>query len=202
MAIMLYSEKVFTCGGTGLKTLKILVAGHFGAGKTTFVKTASEIKALTTERKTSHPEEKKRKDYTTVSMDYGELTWEETKLAVFGIPGQERFSFMWKILSRGTDGYIFMLDSTDTSLWEETVKQVNMFLSYGEVPYLICANKQDLEEALPLQEIRKRLSLDRRYRLVPCIAHDPEVVRNVLWTLVEEIKRAGEKASVNPEDRL
>ena len=59
------------------KTTKLLIAGHFGAGKTTFVKTASQIKTVETERKTTLEEEKSKKQSTTVAMDYGEYQTED-----------------------------------------------------------------------------------------------------------------------------
>jgi small GTP-binding protein len=171
------------------KAAKILVAGHFGAGKTTFVKTISENKTVETERETTLDEEKSKKRTTTVAMDYGEYTKNGKKYHIFGIPGQERFEFMWPILAKNTKGFIVLLDSTDTSRWYEVFKQLNVLRKISkEAAIIFVANKRDLPDALPLEEIREKLKLPKNIKLVECVATDRKKVEKVLETLIEEME--------------
>jgi len=173
-------------------SIKILVAGHFGAGKTTFVRTISETPTIATERKTTAGEEKLRKPTTTVAMDYGEYTVNGKKYHIFGIPGQERFEFMWPILAKNAKGFIILLDSTDTSRWFEAFKQINLFRKISvNAPFVFAANKRDLPNALPLEEIQKRLKLPEHIPLVECVATDLSMVKKVLNTLIEEMEKVG-----------
>jgi len=171
------------------KAYKILVAGHFGAGKTTFIKTISQIKTLETEKKTTLAEEKAKKATTTVAMDYGEFEIDGKKIHIFGIPGQERFSFMWPILAKNTVGFVYLLDSTDDSRWYEVFKQISMFRKISpNAPFIFAANKQDLPDAMDVEEIRKKLKLPAQFEIVPVVAFDKEQVHNVLRKLLEKIE--------------
>jgi len=174
-----------------LEALKILVAGHFGAGKSTFVKNASDVEALSVEKKTTSREERAYKSKTTVAMDFGEslIEEEDRKVAVFGVPGQDRFSFMWPILSKGTQGYVFMLDSARPEMWHKTLEQINFFLSRNPAPFVICANKQDLPDAKSIKEIREALELEPHVKLLPCVATDKDTVKQILTVLLNEIER-------------
>lgn len=170
---------------SGNGNIKVLVAGHFNSGKTTLVKTLTD--AITTEKKVSDPEEIKKKLTTTVSMDYGKFDMLSGKsVAIFGVPGQERFSFMWKALSRGVSGYIFMLDSSDPPMWQETMRQIDVFMGFREVPYIIAANKQDLENARDVEYISKTLGIDRS-TIVPCIATDRDHAMRCLGILLSKL---------------
>ena len=183
------------------RTTKLLVAGHFGAGKTTFVKTASLIKTVETERKATLEEEKSKKRTTTVAMDYGEYQTEDgRKVNIFGVPGQKRFSFMWSILAKNTETVILLLDSTDTSRWFETFEQINVFRK--EIPnakFVFVANKRDLPNALPMEEIKKKLKLPSHMKLLECVATDKESVVSVIKEALNEVncKTVTESALVN-----
>jgi len=171
------------------KTLKILVAGHFGAGKTTFVRTISQIETVSTEKETTLADEKAKKDTTTVAMDFGEYTNKYGhKLRIFGIPGQERFSFMWPILAKDTKGFIFLMDSTDTSRWFEIPKQIKVLMKISpSAPLLFVANKVDLPGAMSAEEIRKKLNIPKHIKVVEGIATNREMVEKILNEITEEI---------------
>ena len=173
---------------------KIIVGGHFNAGKTTFVNTASEIISLSTEKKISNPQEKRFKDRTTTAMDFGRITLEGEEISIFGIPGQERFSFMWEMLSRGASGFIFLVDSTAEELWKDTLRQIEIMVKDKDVPYIVCANKQDLPDAKPVSYVREKLGLPSDVPVLPCIAKDKETVLQILNILLSFIneKTAGE----------
>lgn len=90
---------------------KIVFAGPVGAGKTTAIGSVSDILVVGTEARASD-EVAQRKNTTTVAMDYGILNLEGgAKVHLYGTPGQERFSFMWDILSEGAMGLVILIDS-------------------------------------------------------------------------------------------
>ncbi len=90
---------------------KIIFAGPVGSGKTTSISSVSDIMVVGTEAKASD-EVAQRKANTTVAMDYGVLNLEDgQKVHLYGTPGQERFNFMWEILSEGAMGFVILIDS-------------------------------------------------------------------------------------------
>ena len=168
-------------------TVKMVVTGPFSAGKTEFVKTVSEIDVVSTERGIS-AEEERIKQRTTVAMDFGRITVDDSLvLFLFGTPGQKRFDFMWEILSEGMLGFIVMVDSTRPETFREASNVLNAFRSFSPTPYVIAANKQDMEDAWDLDDMRIALRLDEGDQLVPCVAQDKESVKQVLLTLLENI---------------
>jgi uncharacterized protein len=89
--------------------LKIVVTGPVGAGKTTFIRTISEIDVVDTDRKPTD-ETAQMKSGTTVAMDFGRITLDgDMWVQIYGTPGQSRFDFMWDILIQGTHGYILLV---------------------------------------------------------------------------------------------
>src|SRR4026208_409665 len=85
---------------------KIVVTGPFAAGKTTLIRTISEITVLSTEKDITD-ETRSRKAETTVAMDFGRITIDrDLVLYLFGTPGQDRFDFMWEILGEARIGYL------------------------------------------------------------------------------------------------
>ena len=90
---------------------KILFSGTTGAGKTTAIGQVSEIPPMTTDVRNT--DTGLSKEMTTVGMDYGEVTLDNgDKLRLYGTPGQKRFDFMWKILSKGALGLIILIDNS------------------------------------------------------------------------------------------
>ncbi|SFC05424.1 hypothetical protein SAMN05216344_10816 [Polaromonas sp. OV174] len=90
---------------------KILFTGTMGAGKTTAIAAISEVKPVSTD--VHNTDTSVNKAMTTVGLDYGELTLDNgEKLRLYGTPGQQRFDFMWKILSRGALGLVILIDNS------------------------------------------------------------------------------------------
>lgn len=174
-----------------VKKIKIVVAGPFGAGKTRFINTISDIETVKTERKTTKEVEKKVKEYTTVAMDFGKIKIdEEHELYLFGTPGQSRFDFMWEILGEGALGVIVLVDSTDPSTFHEARRIINFFQSKFPVPMVVGANKQDLKGAWSLKDIATTLDISEEdgIPVIPLCALDKESVKNALLTLLNIIK--------------
>ena len=175
-----------------IKKIKIVVAGPFSAGKTSFINTVSEIKTVKTERKTQVSLEKSVKDYTTVAMDFGKIRIDnEHELYLFGTPGQSRFDFMWEILGEGALGIIILVDSTDPSTFHEARRIINFFQSRFPVPTVVGANKQDLPNAWSPEDVRTALDIDEDEGIpvLPVVALDKESVKRVLLTLLDIVKK-------------
>lgn len=170
-----------------MQTVKMVVTGPFNAGKTEFIQTVSEIDVVSTERKIS-TEAERIKEATTVAMDFGRITVDdELVLYLFGTPGQKRFDFMWEILSEGMLGFIVMVDSTRPETFREARSILETFRAYAPTPYVVAANKQDLEDAWDIDDMRIALRLDKAIRLLPCISMDKESVKDVLLQLLTNI---------------
>ncbi|MEM0481798.1 MAG: GTP-binding protein [Nitrososphaerota archaeon] len=171
-----------------MKSFKIVVTGPFNSGKTTLVKTLCEL-SMTTERQLAREEERRKKSSTTVGMDFGVIDLGDGYyVRIFGTPGQRRFSFIWHILAKSMHGYILMVDSTDESSILEAQEILEEFRSiYPNTPFIIAANKQDLEGALPPEDVKIAMSLGDEVYVVPSIAKDHESAWTVLRTLLETI---------------
>jgi uncharacterized protein len=170
-----------------MQTVKMVVTGPFSSGKTEFIQTVSEIDVVATERKISS-EEERIKDTTTVAMDFGRITVDDNLvLYLFGTPGQKRFDFMWEILSEGMLGFIVMVDSTRPETFREARSILETFRAYAPTPYVVTANKQDVEDAWSVDDMRIALRLDPNIKFLPCVALDKESVKGVLLELLYSI---------------
>ncbi len=170
-----------------MQTVKMVVTGPFNSGKTEFIQTVSEIDVVSTERKISS-EAERLKESTTVAMDFGRITVDkELVLYLFGTPGQKRFDFMWEILSEGMLGFIVMVDSTRPETFREARGILETFRAYAPTPYIVAANKQDLDDAWEVGDMRIALRLDPEVKLLPCVSVDKESVKENLLELLQEI---------------
>jgi small GTP-binding protein len=170
-----------------MQTVKMVITGPFNSGKTEFIQSVSEIDVVATERKISS-EAEKIKDTTTVAMDFGRITVDEDLvLYLFGTPGQKRFDFMWEILSEGMLGFIVMVDSTRPETFREARSILETFRAYAPTPYVVAANKQDLDDAWDTDDMRIALRLDPKLKFLPCIATNKDSVKNVLLELLYSI---------------
>ncbi len=172
--------------------LKIVIGGHFGAGKTTLIKGLSEVKPSLTEAKLSESEAGEYKDKltTTVGVEYGRMTFGNHGLYLFGIPGQNRFSFIWESVARGVKGYIFLVDSTKPNMWEQTMEHIDFFMEKYPAPFILGANKQDLEDAYTPEDIKRELFGNEDIRIVPISALNGTNTQELIKILIEEIVKS------------
>jgi small GTP-binding protein len=161
---------------------KVVVTGPFNVGKTEFVRTVSDIPIVSTEKRiTDHLAS--TKEETTVAMDYGHTRLGDDMFHLYGTPGQPRFDFMWDILSTEMQAYLLLVDSSDRQSLLPAKQLLRVFSRKGRVPCLVVANKQDMDNALSVEEISKRLGLDEKTPIVPCVAIDKDSARNVMKEL-------------------
>jgi small GTP-binding protein len=171
-------------GGTAVK---IVVTGPFSAGKTTLIRTISEITVLSTEKDITD-ETRSRKAETTVAMDFGRITIDrDLVLYLFGTPGQERFDFMWEILGEGMLGYILLVDSSRPDSLEEAVSILAAFRKMARVPFVVALNRASGLDPQDEHKIRDVLELGDEVPVVPCDATDRESVKAVLLALLYSV---------------
>ena len=171
-------------GGTAVK---IVVTGPFSAGKTTLIRTISEITVLSTEKDITDST-RSRKAETTVAMDFGRITIDrELVLYLFGTPGQDRFDFMWEILGEGMLGYILLIDSARPDSLDEAVGILAAFRKMARVPFVVALNRSAGLDPAGEHHLRTVLGLDEETAVVPCDATDRESVKAVLLALLYSV---------------
>ncbi|MGW1788125.1 GTP-binding protein [Streptomyces tubercidicus] len=173
---------------TASTAVKIVIVGGFGVGKTTLVRSVSEIRPLTTEETMTEAGADvddvsgiERKTATTVAMDFGRISLnEELVLYLFGTPGQQRFWFLWNGLFEGALGAVVLVDTRRLEVSFDVIGR----LEEAEVPFVIAVNAFPDATSYLAEELRSALDLPEQVPIVVCDARQRTSSRDVLITLM------------------
>jgi len=169
---------------------KIIFTGPVGAGKTTAIAAISEVPPISTDVRCSD-ETQARKETTTVAMDYGYITLEDGgRVHLYGTPGQERFDYMWAILSKGGIGLVLLLDNAAS----DPIGDLGFYLdAFGdfiqETGAVVGVTRMDISRAVSLDEYRQKLL--ERGQIFPVFevdvrqANDVKILIHALLTILQ-----------------
>lgn len=164
-----------------MKEHKIIITGTMGAGKTTAIAAVSEIVPISTD--VTNTDISIDKEKTTVAFDYGEVSLSDDELLrIYGTPGQQRFSFMWKVLSKGALGLIILVDDSrpdpfaDLSIYLENFNQL-----IKETACVICISKIDKSNVNRVNEFANYLAT--KNIVCPVVPVDVREKQEVLFVL-------------------
>jgi signal recognition particle receptor subunit beta len=172
--------------------LKIVVVGGFGVGKTTLVRSVSEIRPLNTEevmtqagQGVDETDGVEQKSTTTVAFDFGRISLNQRMvLYLFGAPGQERFWFLWDRLFSGTLGAVVLVD---TRRMEDSWYAIDR-LEHHNTPFVVAVNRFDGDNnQFSLDEIRQALALGDHIPMIECDARLRSSGKEVLIALVDHL---------------
>jgi uncharacterized protein len=171
-----------------MEIMRLVVTGTVGAGKSSFIRAASEIEVVDTDRKATD-EVAGMKQNTTVSMDFGTLQFgEEMALHIYGTPGQTRFDFMWEILIERAHAYVLLIAAHRPGEFHHARRIMNFMNQRARIPMMIGITHGDCEGAWGNEDIALALGYQdsaQRPPIVSVNADEEESVVDALVVLVE-----------------
>jgi uncharacterized protein len=167
-----------------MEIMRLVITGTVGAGKSTFIRSASEIEVVDTDRKATD-EVAGMKQNTTVSMDFGTLQFgEEMALHIYGTPGQIRFDFMWEILIDRAHAYVLLIAAHRPSEFHHARRIMNFMERRVQIPMIIGITHGDCEGAWSNEDVVLALGYQDNRQHPPVVSVNAERQESVIDTLV------------------
>ena len=167
-----------------MKTMRLVVAGTPGCGKSTFVRTISEVEVVDTERAATDATSQLKKK-TTVAFDYGRFTFGSTlEMQIYGTPGQARFNFMWDFLIKNANTYILLI-AANRSIDFHYARQIIAFMNQRvQIPMLIGLTHMDCPGVSSTEQIMSALGYQNERNRPPFIIVNPNDRLSVVEALM------------------
>jgi signal recognition particle receptor subunit beta len=173
-----------------MEIFRVVITGTVGAGKTSFIRTISEIEVVDTDRRATD-ETALLKRNTTVAFDFGRLTiGPDQAMHLYGTPGQSRFDFMWDILIRKAHAYILLINAHRPQDLRNGRRILSFMNQRAQIPMIIGLSHMDCPDAWAPENIALALGLldeSKRPPLIGLNATDQDSVSNALITLIQEM---------------
>ena len=171
-----------------MEIMRLVVAGTVGAGKSTFIRTVSEIEVVDTDRRATD-ETAEIKHKTTAAMDFGRLTFgPNMALHIYGTPGQQRFDFMWDILIRKAHAFVLLVAAHRPHEFRYARRILSFMNRRVQIPYIIGITHMDCEGAWSSENIKLALGFVEEHNQPPVVvlnAEDRNTVVQAIVTLVQ-----------------
>ncbi|WP_315788329.1 GTP-binding protein [Fischerella sp. JS2] len=167
-----------------MNTIRIVVTGSVGAGKTSLIRTISEIEVVDTDKRTTD-EAAQIKANTTVALDFGRLTFAPNQaMHLYGTPGQLRFDFMWDILINKAHAYILLVNAHRPQDFRHGRRILNFMKQRVQIPMLIGLTHTDYADAWEMEDVAIALGLLHEASRPPLIAVNPTEQASVFQALI------------------
>lgn len=170
--------------------MTLVVTGPVGAGKSTFIRTVSEIDVVDTDRRATD-DTSSLKPKTTVAFDFGRLQFGSSRaLHLYGTPGQSRFDFMWDILIRKAQGYIVLVAANRPHEFRYSRRILTFMQHRSRVPLVIAISHSDCEGAWTPENILVAMGYNAHRKAPPVILVDPRNRASVAKSIVKLVQSA------------
>jgi uncharacterized protein len=179
-----------------MEIMRLVVTGGVGSGKSTFIRSVSEIEVVDTDRRATD-EVSDLKANTTVSMDFGRLQFgEEMALHIYGTPGQARFNFMWDILINRAHAYIVLIAAHRPSEFHHARRILNFMRERQDIPMIIGITHGDCEGAWTQENIALALGFFDENEMPLIVDVNPNDQESVIEALMVLVQHYMEKSLV------
>lgn len=171
--------------------MRVVVTGPVGAGKSTFIRSVSEIEVVDTDCRATESETTEIKQNTTVAFDFGRLQFcPDMALHIYGTPGQERFDFMWDILIERAHAYILLVAANRPQQFRQARRILNFMSQKADLPMIIGLTHSDLPEAWTPEDVMSALgytNANDRPIVVAVNANEQSSVVETVIALIEQL---------------
>jgi uncharacterized protein len=175
---------VSLCGAKKMKSLRVVVTGPVGVGKSTFVRTFSQTEVVDTER-VATDETSLLKKRTTVAFDFGiRMLAQNMDMHLYGTPGQSRFDFMWDMLIRRADAYILLVPTSRSSDFQYARQILSFMNQRTQIPMIIGMACPDGVGICAQENIMLSLGYTRAHSRPPIVTVNPKNRTSVVEALM------------------